>query len=148
MVRRMLIGVYFFPLLLVTSLSIASWSGPQVVVTGSWGNGAGQFYWDGGNDIDSFPQKFGVDKNGLIVIPDSYNKRIVIYNPDGTIMTTVTKPVGLPDLDSSWGWPTHFYLFTGGNSFIVDCNYQKMSGGLVPLNICFLTRTSRNQQVL
>ena len=119
--------MFLILLLMVTSSSFANWSVPQEVVTGTWGKGPGQFYYHRGETTDSFPQEFGVDKNGIIVIPDGPNKRIMLYNPDGTVKATLSKPVQLPDLDSSWGWPLGgFHLFSGGNSFIVDCNYQKM----------------------
>ena len=49
------------------------------------GSGAGQFDFDAGDTTDFFPKEFGVDKDGHVVIPDEGNKRIVIYNSNGTI---------------------------------------------------------------
>ena len=137
--NRILITLYVISLLSVSSLSLAGWSGPKEVVTGTWGRGPGQFYYHHGESTDSFPDYFGVDKHGIIVIPDETNKRITIYNANGTVKKVLSKPVDLPDLDSSGSWPpSGFHLFQGGNSFTVNCNYQKMGGGRGPLNICFL----------
>jgi len=123
---------------MATSPSFANWSGPQEVVVGIWGADLGQFYFASGDTIDSFPREFGVDKNGFIVIPDGGNKRIVIYNEDGTVKSTLAKPAELPDLDNIKKWPLGFILYSGGNNFVVNCNYQKTSSGRGPINICFM----------
>ncbi len=127
----------------IPSLSFGGWSGPQEVITGTWGSGAGQFDFDAGDTTDFFPKEFGVDKDGHVVIPDEGNKRIVIYNSNGTIKNTLYKPSSLPDLDNSAGWPSGFILYTGGNSFAIDCDYQKTSGrGRRPFKICLIDYNS------
>jgi hypothetical protein len=138
MANCVIIGIFIFSLSIAPSLSFASWSGPQEVVVGTWGAGVGQFYFAAGDTTDSFPREFGADKDGFIVISDSGNKRIVIYNADGTFKTTLTKPAELPDLDSVKKWPYGFILYSGGNSFMVNCNYQKTSSGRGPSNLCFI----------
>lgn len=119
----------------------AAWKGPIEILSGKWGSETGEFYFEAGESGDSFPTKFGVDKNGLVVIPDEGNNRIVIYNPDGTINNTLHKPTSLPDLDNFVGWPIDFVLYPGGNSFVINCNYQKSADAAVvgaPLNKCIL----------
>ena len=87
---------------------------------------------------DFFTQVFGVDKDGLIIIPDAGNKRISIYNIDGQLRNTLLKPSALPDIDNLRKWPTNFVLYPGGNSFAIDCDYQKMDNGRKPLKVCFI----------
>jgi hypothetical protein len=128
--------------IIIPTVSFASWTGPQTIISATWGTGAGQFSIFHVESGDVFPDQFGVDVNGLVVIPDIINKRIVIYNPDGTIKNTIYKPASLPALDNVGQWPTDFVLYPGGNSFVIDCNYQKAvvrsMVGRGPLNECFV----------
>lgn len=103
----------------------AAWQGPQEVLSGTWGTGTGQFYLFKGDSGDYYPKDISIDKNGLIIIPDEENNRIVIYKPDGKLMNTLLKPAALPDIDSD-SWPSNFVLYPGGNSFAIDCEYKKM----------------------
>ncbi len=115
----------------------AAWQGPQEVLFGAWGNGIGQF------DIDKYrnvyPGDIYVDKDRLIVIPDRANKRIVIYQSDGKLLKTLHRPSELPALDDYGAWPSGFVMYPGGNSFVIDCEYQKSAhGGRGPLKVCFM----------
>ena len=118
--------------------AFAAWTGPQDVLSGTWGSGIGQFYLFQGESVDFLPKIISVDKNGIIVIPDEGNKRITIYNPDGTIRNTLFKPSALPTIDNSGNWPDDFVSYPGGNSFTIDCEYQKTANGRKPLKICFV----------
>jgi len=127
---------------LFSSTSYASWSEKQEVISGTWGEGEGQFYFNAGDSFDSFPQKIGIDVNGMILLPDKGNKRIYIYNSDGSISKILTKPPTLPVEDSLYGWPNGLVLFEGGDSFVIWCEYEKISGGVRPLKKCFMNYNS------
>ncbi len=127
-----------FCFMFLVSRAYGGWIGPQEVVSGTWGSGAGQFYFASGDSFDSFPKNINVDKDGVILISDENNKRIVFYNKDGNLKKIITPPSEFPKEDSVYGWPSSFSLYRGGKSFVVDCEYQKIPNGIQPQKMCFL----------
>lgn len=117
----------------------ATLKGPREIIKCTWGNNRNQFhFWEGESHV-SFPQVFAVDKNDLIIIPDPGNKRIVIYNQNGTIKNIVSKPPELPDLDNLHKWPTFFRLNEDDHTLAISCDYKKTPVGRGPTKICFIS---------
>lgn len=116
----------------------AEWIGPQEIIVGTWGSEVGQFYFGSGDTTDSFPREFGVDKDGVILISDEDNKRLLIYNSDGSLRKMITKPTELPAEDSVYGWPSGLAVYSGGNSVAISCEYKRVADGIQPYKKCFL----------
>ena len=116
----------------------ASWTGPQEVLSGTWGNGQAQFYFESGDTEDIFPRQLSVDKNGNVIIADEGNARIVIYDLSGKLIKILQKPAQLPAADNLFGWPSGLSVYSGGNSLTVTCQYQQDQEGAQPSKECFL----------
>ena len=86
-------------LLIATVKLYAAWSGPTTIISGTWGNGSGQF---GLREQDSFSQFAGplyVLYDGTIIVQDSVNGRFARYSSSGTIITTT---VCVQDTKGNW----------------------------------------------
>jgi len=116
----------------------ANWTGPAGKVVGEWGSSPGQFYYEAGETVDDYPREFGVDKDGFIVIADESNKRIQIFNPDGTLKKIITPLSQLPVSDALLGWPSRLKVATDGNSILIDCFSVKASLGYKNTKKCIL----------
>jgi hypothetical protein len=135
---RIVVFVSLSFLFISPALVFAGWTGPQQILSGSWGKDIGQFYYAFGDMFDEFPKTFAIDNNGLIIIADEGNSRITIFNGTGVLEKTITKPPELPQEDSAYGWPSDLRMYVGGNSLVISCQYQKVPMGLRPSKKCFL----------
>lgn len=135
---RIMVFVSLSFLFISRGLVFAGWTGPQQILSGSWGSDAGQFYYAFGDMFDEFPKTFAIDNNGLIVIGDEGNSRITIFNTTGALEKTITKPPELPQEDGAYGWPSDLRMYVGGNSLVISCQYQKVPMGIRPSKKCIL----------
>ncbi|MGD9162621.1 MAG: hypothetical protein PVG39_29715 [Desulfobacteraceae bacterium] len=117
--------------------SFAEWKGPEEIILGTWGENSDQFYFDPQDTTALFPKDIAVDKDGNIIIRDEGNRRILIYNTNGILKNVIKKPTELPATDSLFFWPTEFKLLPN-NNIVILCGYEKLSGGIRPLQQCFL----------
>ena len=94
LVLVLFILVLFFPI-----IAESLWQGPaQVLITG-WGSGTGQIGIEYGDSGDNFPHYFGVSRTGNIVIADSINEVLHIYDNGGTYLRDIKSLL-------KWdGWP-------------------------------------------
>lgn len=91
--KRIKISLLVLFLLLSTSNVYSAWEGPVDVVVGTWGTNTGQFGISYQDTADLFPQSFGVSNSGKIVIADSINEVLHIFNNDGSFLRDIRKPV-------------------------------------------------------
>jgi len=129
-------------LLLVTltcfpSIGIAAWQAPVEIVRGNWGTNIGQFNLKQGGTTDIFPKDIGVDKEGSIAIADVANKRILIYNSDGTILRAIEKPA---EIHVTY-WPRSLLVHSSGNSLLANLYIYNYDGSI--LNKINIKRTER-----
>ncbi len=99
-----------FVLLALPFFCLAGWVGPKEVVKGKWGTGPNQFYYSSGDSGESFPQHFGVDASGRIVISDEVNRRIQVFSHLGQLQKIVTRP----DAANNNQWPFEVYVHPNG----------------------------------
>ena len=77
----------------------ASWQGPTQVLSSNFGAGSGQIGLESGDSGDDFPHDFGVSINGNIVIADSINEVLHIFDKNGVFLRDIKSPL-------EWdGWP-------------------------------------------
>ncbi len=81
--------------LMLASKGFCEWTGPNEVVSGTWGKANTQFGLVQGDTIayDRFPNTFGVTSGGKVVVGDSINERIVVFNGNGSFSCTISNPV-------------------------------------------------------
>lgn len=94
----------------------AAWQGPIHIVSGVWGSDNGQFAINYGDSGDQFPTMIVVSGSGKILIGDSINKRIQVFNADGSFSNLIM-PKGFPaSYPPVIQWPLS--LFICGDSSI------------------------------
>ena len=71
----------------------AGWVGPHDVASGAWGTAAGQFGIRRNETADLFPRSFGISQSGKVVIGDSVNEVIHIFDHDGSFLRDIASPV-------------------------------------------------------
>ena len=89
--KKLLISV---SIIIVTVLSIAfdgfaSWQGPTIILTSSWGSAAGQIGISYGDSGDDFARSFGVSQSGNLVIADSINEVLHVFNSNGVFQREI-----------------------------------------------------------
>jgi len=110
--KFVLIISILFIILSFSLSSYAGWTGPTTIVAGTWGTGTTQFGLEKGDTSDDFPQSFGISDNGRIIIADSINERLDVFNSDGSYMCSAKSPL-------QWdGWPASV-LVNGSNCAVV-----------------------------
>jgi hypothetical protein len=85
------------------SPAYAKWNASGEILSGSWGDGIGEFGFIHADPVDGLPEEFLVDIDGNIIISDQMNKRIQVFQ-NGLI--SVVYPL---DLKISWEpdvWPS------------------------------------------
>jgi len=97
-------------MLALPSFCLAGWVGPKEVVKGTWGTGPNQFYYSSGDSGESFPQHFGIDTSGRIVVSDEVNRRIQVFSHLGQLQKIVTRP----DAANNYQWPFEVYVHPNG----------------------------------
>jgi hypothetical protein len=88
MVRQMLFPLAFFMMivsLISASPASASWTGPDEVITGSWGPGKGQFGLRSQDGFDVVPVIDAVTADNGAVIYDAVNRKQMIYSSKGSL---------------------------------------------------------------
>jgi len=90
-----IIGITAF----IASNGFASWQGPIEVISSTWGSNAGQIGIAYGDIEDDFARSFGVSQSGNIVIADSINEVLHIFNSNGDFQRDIKNTF-------AWrGWP-------------------------------------------
>jgi hypothetical protein len=111
----------FLLILLILPTSVfGGWSIQETVVETSWGNLPGQVGVSIGDTIayDDFPNYFGVTFDGKVVIADTINGRLEIFNSDGSYLLSISSPL-------QWdGWP-YSVVVNGSNCAVVG--YAEMT---------------------
>lgn len=88
--------------LLCVPLAYGGWNIPTEIVSMTWGQGVGQVGIKKEDTFSRFPQQLLVTSDGVILVADELNNRVLVFNSDGTFRKTIS-PVGLPkDIDE---WP-------------------------------------------
>lgn len=80
----------------------AGWSGPEKVLSGSWGAGESQFGFVERYNKADFPKKFLVDDDGNIIVADSANKRAKVYSRKGRLASIIQPKLSYEDAGA---WP-------------------------------------------
>ena len=89
-----------FLLSTIISSSQAAWQGPIQVLSGVWGSGVGQFGFEAGDSGDDFPRSFGISASQRIIIADSINEVLHVFDNNGMFLRDINKP-------QEWsGWPS------------------------------------------
>ena len=119
---------------IIVSWTYAAWQGPTSVLEGGWGSAQGQFGIVSGDTTDEFPSMVAISSSGRILIGDGFNKRIQIFNIDGTINKIIT-PSGFPTTYRLITyWPLSLYICGDQNIYTERNEYIQiydMGGGLI-----------------
>lgn len=74
----------FTIVLISVTVSQAAWIGPSEVVSGTWGDGIGQFSIKRGDTSAIFPTTIDVSSTGLIAISEDQTlERVQVFNVNG-----------------------------------------------------------------
>lgn len=77
----------------------ASWLGPTAILTTTWGNGVSQIGIDYGDSGDDFARNIGISQSGYIVVADSINEVLHVFDSNGVFLRDINNPI-------VWrGWP-------------------------------------------
>ncbi len=98
--------------------ALAGWVGPTNVITALWGENPGQFYYPTGGTEPEFPENFGVDNFGNIVINDWGNNQIQIFDSQGILKHAVLPPLDLLALLKIAAWPRKLYVHHSGDFLV------------------------------
>lgn len=126
----------------------AAWQGPVTILEGRWGSATGEFGFRSGDTADEFPGMIAVTPSGKILIGDSFNIRIQIFNSDGSFNGTIT-PKGFPlTYRSATYWPLSLFvcgdqsIYTERNEYIqiydftgtLAKNLTDLDGGIISID--------------
>jgi hypothetical protein len=95
--------IIILAILLQTSIAIAGFIGPTTMIEGPWGKGDNAFGFESGDTRDGFPSLLVIDEAGGIIIGDSINKRIKIYNAAGNLQANFSYKL----INPTFGWPAN-----------------------------------------
>lgn len=116
------------------SVAEAAWNGPVEVLSGAWGNKVGQFGIDHGDSGDQVPNMIVISTSGKILIGDSFNKRIQVFNADGTFSNLII-PQGFPaSYPAVVEWPLSLFICGDQNIYTERNEYTQiyaLAGSLV-----------------
>ena len=109
----------------LATITYAAWEGPTEVVSGGWGTENGQFGINYGDSIDQFPNMIVISTTRRILIGDSINKRIQVFNSDGTFSNLITPK----DLPASYAavvqWPLNLFICGDSNIYTSVSEYAQ-----------------------
>jgi hypothetical protein len=124
MLRRNIISfiaLAMFFIVFAPAVSFARWVGPKEVLSGKWGKGETEFGFEHGDTRDAFPSLLVIDELGNIIIGDSLNKRIKIYNSAGSLQ----KYFSYKSISPEFGWPANLRAKAGVGFFSLYEKLQK-----------------------
>ena len=139
---KSIIGVFFFMIVSFSTIIYAAWEGPTEVVSGGWGTENGQFGISYQDTADLFPNMIVINSSGKILIGDSLNKRIQVFNADGTFSNIIT-PKGFPaSYPPVIQWPLNLFICGDSNIYTSRNEYDQIYSISGELNQNFTTITA------
>ena len=119
--------IIFLGFILSVSIAVksdAAWEGPTEIISGGWGSEIGQFGVSYGDSADQFPNMIVISASGKVLIGDSINKRVQVFNADGIFSNSII-PKGLP---ASYliQWPLSLYICGNSNIYTRISEYLQI----------------------
>lgn len=84
-----IIIVILFNFIFSVHLTIAAWTGPQLVLRGYWGNSNGEFGIKDSDSGQTFPEIETVLPDGKLIIHDIVNKKKMVFGANGILIKEV-----------------------------------------------------------
>ena len=115
------IMIIIFLVLINTAIAYAGFIGPTTIIENTWGKDAASFGFVHGDTRDAFPSLLVIDELGNIIIGDSLNKRIKIYNSTGILQ----KYFSYKSISPVFGWRANLRAKAGVGIFSLYEKLQK-----------------------
>ena len=119
-INKTIIACTVIIVILPIDKSYAKWIGPDVVLEGNWGNKDKEFAIQYQDTFDEFPSNIKIDKVGNIIISDKVNKRIVVYNKLGELISIITPQ----KIKVNYYWASFFDCDSNENVYTSNHDYK------------------------
>jgi hypothetical protein len=104
---------------LFPSIAFSAWTGPEEILSLSFGNGEAEIGLVPGDIEDQFTTLFAVDKVGNVLIADEYNRKALFFNNAGQHLTTIRPKIAL----GQESWPNKIFPISN-NRLVIASGYD------------------------